>query len=255
MTNIPRKYDTAVVVCMQEASEDGPSLRIDERFTTRHTKLLSQAFTADTLVSALSNPNVAVRLYYTDSPETSAAVQTIIHYLRSRVGKENGSVLASGRFEELELPAVSWGSKIAQAFKESFEAGFKKVVFLGSRSPTVTVDMLQQAIDALDKYDTVSGPTVEGRYYLLGMRGSYHTDLEQYDWSDPDIYSKLADRFTREGLNWTELPIWYVVENPEDLDYLVRDINQFRLEGDELTGHETEKALQRIIPELEEAEK
>ncbi|MCH7879105.1 MAG: hypothetical protein IH914_07315, partial [candidate division Zixibacteria bacterium] len=43
----------------------------------------------------------------------------------------------------------------------------------------------------------------------------------------------------------------YVVEHPEDIEYLVRDINQFRMEGDETTAYETEKTLERFLAETE----
>ena len=36
------------------------------------------------------------------------------------------------------------------------------------------------------------------------------------------------------------------MEHPEDLAYLVRDINQYRLEGDEISARETEMVLQRV---------
>ena len=43
------------------------------------------------------------------------------------------------------------------------------------------------------------------------------------------------------------MEIWYAVEHSEDLEYLIRDINQFRLEGNEAAARETEKVLQRIL--------
>jgi len=245
-----RKPTTVIAVCAQETEEEGSALKLDERLSERQLKLLSQAFAADTLVSALSVPDVAVRLFFTDSAESRQSVSTMVKYLESRADKGSGA-LAHGRFETLALPDELWGDKIGGAFQACFNEGFTKVVFIGSRTPTLTADMLKQAIDALDTYGVISGPTIEGRFYLLGMRGKMNVDLSAYDWANSAIYSQLSDSFTAAGLNWTELPLWYCVENPDDLEYLVRDINQYRLEGDELTAHETEKALQRILPELE----
>lgn len=242
---------TVIAICVQEISEDGSNLELDSRFNDKHVRFLSQSFTADTLVSALSAPDVAVRLFFSSNPDTVASVKTILAYLRSREGNEKLSGIDNGNFKEVELPAKRWGIKMEEAFKSCFDEGFDRVIFLGSRSPTVKVDMLVQAIRELESHDAVFGPTVEGRYYLLGMNGKYHTSMAQFDWTLPSLYSDVSSAMTRMGIDWTEMPIWYVVEHPEDLEYLVRDINQFRVEGDEVTAHETEKALQRIFPELE----
>lgn len=242
--------DTVVALCVQETTEDGSNLQLDDRFDERQLSLLSQSFTADTLVSALSAPGVSVRLFYGDTPETTESVLTIIEYLRNRLEKERGDSF-DGRFKAIELPAGRWGLKMNEAMKLCFAEGFKKVIFMGSRSPTVTVKLLSQAIAELDDHDAVFGPTVEGRYYLMGMKGKYHTDLSKFDWTKPSIYSDVSSALSKQGLKWSELPMWYVVEHPEDLEYLVRDINQFRLEGDESTAYETERALTKVLSQVD----
>jgi Uncharacterized protein conserved in bacteria (DUF2064) len=247
-----KKYsNTVIAICVQETSEDGSNLDFDGRFDARQKDLLSQSFTADTLVAALSIPGASVRLFYGDVPETRASVEKIVHYVQGRIEKERGEAIDSRLFLDVELPAERWGVKMETAIKDCFAEGFDKVIFLGSRTPTLTAKLITQAINELDKFDAVFGPTVEGRYYLMGMRGQYHTSLSQFDWTEPTIYSDVSNTLTAEGLNWTELEMWYVVEHPEDLEYLVRDINHFRLQGDEITAHETELTLSRLLAETE----
>jgi hypothetical protein len=60
----------------------------------------------------------------------------------------------------------------------------------------------------------------------------------------------VAEAFTEKHLAWSELEIWYAVETPEDLEIMVRDINQFRFEGDETTARETEIVMERILARL-----
>jgi len=246
------KYaNTVIAICVQETTEDGSNLDLDERFDQRQLDLLSQSFTADTLVSALSVPGASVRLFYGGGDETVASVEKIVRYVQSRLEKERGEAVDSRLFLDVELPAERWGVKMETAIKDCFAEGFEKVIFLGSRAPTLTTKLIIQAIDNLDKFDAVFGPTVEGRYYLMGMRGQYHTSLSQFDWREPTIYSDVSNTLTAEGLHWTELEMWYVVEHPEDLEYLVRDINHFRMTGDEATAHETELTLSRLLAETE----
>lgn len=251
MTNKTTPPRTAIAVLVQETTEDGSNLRLGDQFDARQISLLSLAFTADTMVSALSAPDVSVRLFYGDDTETVSSVNRIISYLKNRLEKERGESF-DNRFDAVELPANRWGIKMEEAMKKCFAEGFERVIFMGSRSPTVTVSLIRQAINELDENDAVFGPTVEGRYYLMGMKNAYHAQLSDFDWTRPSIYSDVSSALTDGGLKWTELPMWYVVEHPEDLEYLVRDINQMRVEGDESTAHETERALTKMLSEIED---
>jgi glycosyltransferase A (GT-A) superfamily protein (DUF2064 family) len=125
--------------------------------------------------------------------------------------------------------------------------GYDRVLFIGSRTPTLTGDRIADALKILEHKDIVIGPTVEGRYYLIGFANRYLIPLAQFDWWAPNIYSLVASHIDRQGLSWEETDVWYAVEHPEDVEYLVRDINQYRLTGDEDTARETEKALERIL--------
>jgi glycosyltransferase A (GT-A) superfamily protein (DUF2064 family) len=104
----------------------------------------------------------------------------------------------------------------------------------------------------LKQSDAVFGPTVDGRYYTIGMSGSYQIALSEFQWASPRIYSEVADAFTARGLSWSEQEIWYTVEAPEDIDTMARDINQYRFEGDDETAKETEIVLERILSKLEQ---
>ncbi len=41
---------------------------------------------------------------------------------------------------------------------------------IGSDCPTLSVEIMQQAFDKLDVFDTVLGPSTDGGYYLLGIK-------------------------------------------------------------------------------------
>ena len=112
--------------------------------------------------------------------------------------------------------------------------------------------MINSALELLNDSDAVFGPTPEGRYYIIGMSGKQHLLLSQFDWKSPTIYHDVVDGLKEKGLKWKELDIWYCVEQIEELEMAIRDINQLRLQGDEITAHETEKVLERIFSKLEE---
>ena len=187
-----------------------------------------------------------MHLFYADFPETRKSISTILNYLTKKLKGKKGEFLSNG-LNITPLPPERWGVKMEMAFQKCFEEGYKHVLFIGSRTPTLKESLLKIALRLLKKSDAVFGPTVEGRYYLIGMSEKYHVELSTFDWRSPNIYAEVANSLREKGLSWSELEIWYAVENPEDLEYLVCDINQFRREGDEISARETEMVLEKII--------
>jgi hypothetical protein len=245
MTN-SKKNDAILAICIQEVTEDGSELNIGDNFRIEEIRLLHQAFIADTLANVLEMKGIDFHLFYGDKPETKKAVNTILNYLAKRLRGKREELL-SGGMKVTSLSSERWGEKMETVFKQCFDDGYKHVLLIGSRTPTLKENLLQMALKLLKKSDAVFGPTVEGRYYLIGMSDKYHVELASYDWTSPNIYAQVANDFRAQGLSWSEMEIWYAIEHPEDLEYLVRDINQFRFEGDEESTKETEIALERII--------
>lgn len=212
-------------------------------------RFLHQAFITDTISNALLLNDVDIRLYFIDIPERRRLVKIVTNYLL----KKNASGMNSDfkkRFKAQQLDHDRWGIRIEKVFEDCFAAGYEQVLVVGSRTPTITADMYQSALEKLCQSDAVFGPTPEGRYYVIGMSGSYHISLSQFDWKSPSIYSEVSEAFTSKELAWSELDIWYPVETSDGLEIMARDINQYRLQGDEHTARETELVLERILSKL-----
>ncbi|MEP0828962.1 MAG: DUF2064 domain-containing protein [bacterium] len=241
-----KKNDAVLAVCVQEVTEDGSELDIGSGLTAEDLRLLHHAFISDTIVNILDTKGVDIHLFYADFPETKKSVNTVLNYLSKKLKGKKAELLTNG-LRITALPQERWGKKMEAAFEKCFNDGYRHVLFIGSRTPTLKENLLRMALKLLKKSDAVFGPTVEGRYYLIGMSNKYHVELASFDWRSPNIYAEVANSFKEKGLSWSEMEIWYAVEHPEDLEYLIRDINQYRLEGDEISAKETELVLERIM--------
>ncbi len=242
----PKKNHSALAICVQEVVEDGSEMNIGDNFNAEEIDFLHHAFIADTIVNVLELNSIDLHLFYADLPNTKKGVNTIIRYLSGKLKGKKAKILSNG-LSVTPLPPDRWGIKMENVFQHCFSGGYQHVLLIGSRTPTLKAKMLKIALKLLKKSDAIFGPTVEGRYYLLGMSEKCHVDLSAFDWRSPNIYSEVATHFKEKGLSWSELELWYAVEHNEDLEYLVRDINQYRLEGDEICAKETEKVLERIL--------
>jgi len=240
---------SVIAICVQEPFEDGScmdlgSIRGDDL------RFLHQAFISDTITHALELDDVDTRLYYRDEPDRKRFVQIIYDYLKRKLTGKKATAFARN-LSLYEQSCERWGIRIEKAFTECFAAGYKSVLVVGSRTPTIRPAMLRTSLRMLEKADAVFGPTPEGRYYTIGMSGAPKINLSGFDWKSPSIYSEVAEAFTREGLAWAEQEIWYAVETTDDLELMVRDINQYRFEGDETTAIETEKVMERLLTKLD----
>ena len=241
------KNNAALIICIQEVREDGSSMNLGNQLSEEDISYLHQAFIADSLINALMLSKVDIKLFYSPLPMTRKSVETILNYIKGRLKGRKRAALESGRLEVAELGPGRWGQKMDESFRRCFDQGYSKVLFIGSRTPTLTHEMISGAIKILNKKDVVFGPTVEGRYYMIGFAHDYHIALADFDWKAANIYSQVAAHIDSRSLSWEETEIWYAVEHPEDVEYLARDINHFRLTGDEETARETEKVLERIL--------
>ncbi len=213
-------------------------------------KFLHQAFISDTIVNALDVPAADIRLYFVDEPDRKKLLRVILEYLEHKLTGKLSEALKT-RFTTHEQLKERWGGRMHQVFSDCFDAGYKHVLLIGSRTPTINGKMMKTALKMLRESDAVFGPTPEGRYYELGMSGSYQIILDDFDWKSSSIYSQVSEAFTEKKLSWSELEIWYAVESSEYLELMARDINQYRFEGDEVTAHETEVVLERILARLQ----
>ena len=246
----PKKKNKSVIaICIQEPFEDGSSMDFGA-IKGDEIRFLHQAFITDTISSAFEVDDTDVRLYFIGSAGRKRLVKIVTEYLKKKATDKKADNLKN-RFHEVEMKKNRWGIRIEEVFEDCFKNDYNHVLVIGSRTPTITPAMMKTALKMLSESQAVFGPTPDGRYYAIGMSNNYHIKLSDFDWKSPSIYSEVADAFSKKKLAWSELEIWYAVEASDDLEIMVRDINQFRFEGNETIALETEKVIERILTRLE----
>lgn len=62
------------------------------------------------------------------------------------------------------------GERMSNAFIDGFNAGYEKIIIIGSDMYDLTENELLEAFNLLDQHDYIIGPAIDGGYYLLGMK-------------------------------------------------------------------------------------
>ncbi len=84
------------------------------------------------------------------------------------------------------------GEKMSFAFRQGFRNGYKRIVIIGSDCPEITSGHIDDAFQCLQISDIVLGPSVDGGYYLLGMKKWNPKLFQNIEWSTSRVYSQTV---------------------------------------------------------------
>lgn len=125
--------------------------------------------------------------------------------------------LAGRCWQLAEQSAGDLGQRMQRYFKDAFERGASRVVLLGSDSPTLPVEYVEQAFELLNKISVVLGPSDDGGYYLIGAAERVPPIFDDIAWSSEAVWEQTTNRLRSLGQDFRELPPWYDVDDEKDL--------------------------------------
>ncbi len=91
------------------------------------------------------------------------------------------------------------GEGMFHAFREVFNAGYKKAALVGADIPDISSPVILDAFDALSGSDLVYGPAKDGGYYLVGMRKLIREVFEDVPWSSEKTLERSLYQAERHG--------------------------------------------------------
>ncbi|TGL97468.1 glycosyltransferase [Leptospira barantonii] len=147
--------------------------------------------------------DLPLRLYFDSIPE----------FVSSKWGERYSAHLQVG--EDL-------GSKMSNAFLETFASGAEKAVIIGSDCPDLEAKHIREAFSALDQSDAVLGPAVDGGYYLLGAKTHFPEIFKEIPWSTDRVFGITLEKLQLSRKNVWVLPKLNDVDEATDLDPYLR---------------------------------
>ena len=92
------------------------------------------------------------------------------------------------------------GEKLSAAFSDHFHRGADRVVIVGSDSPEMRADDIENAWNHLAAFDLVLGPTHDGGYWLIGLRQPQTALFDGISWSTNKVLKQTVARASKCGL-------------------------------------------------------
>ena len=147
-------------------------------------------------------------------------------------------------------PAGSLGERLEALCRRAAGAGCGRVVLLGSDSPTLPSSAIDEALQRLLAADVVIGPSVDGGYYLIGLRAealpaAAPALFRGIDWGTGRVLEQTLSALPA-GLRLSLMAPWYDVDEPQDAAFLRAHLEALARSGDDSTGRHSRAALRGL---------
>jgi hypothetical protein len=119
------------------------------------------------------------------------------------------------------------GPDLGERMRTALAAALQRhrhAVLIGTDCPALSPEDLRAARDGLDgATDAVFCPVEDGGYALVALRYAAAALFENIAWSTAEVMTTTRQRLRALGWRWTELPLRWDVDQPEDLRRLRQD--------------------------------
>ncbi|MCC3144362.1 TIGR04282 family arsenosugar biosynthesis glycosyltransferase [Halanaerobium sp. Z-7514] len=109
------------------------------------------------------------------------------------------------------------GRKMYNSLLDAYQLSNSPVIITGSDLPSLPISIITESFAGLKERDLVIGPSLDGGYYLLGMKKPHAFLFEQQKWGNKSVLEKTLKAASKYDLKSHFLPEWYDVDTFNEL--------------------------------------
>ena len=109
------------------------------------------------------------------------------------------------------------GERMLNAFNAISNAGYRNIILVGTDSPGISAELMDDGLDLLKNYKCVIGPSDDGGYYLIGFNSTVYDLFHCMEWSTDSVFSKTIERLKGENLSYFVMEEMIDIDTKEDL--------------------------------------
>jgi len=115
------------------------------------------------------------------------------------------------------------GARLDHVSRSAFAKGYRRVVMVGTDSPSLPATIYGEAFTLLSSHDLVLGPALDGGYYLIGLTRPVPELFAGIPWSTDRVCAITRERAERLGLRMALLPTWRDLDTLDDLLAMIKE--------------------------------
>ena len=229
--------NTCLIVFVKNPIPNQVKTRLLPVLTAEQAASLYSAFLTDWCDTLITLSDIDLIIAYTP-PENQSDLKKLIGKLVTYIPQKG----------------IDLGERLTNATKWGAENGYKKIIIVGSDSPTLPKSFITEAVTGLDKSDVVIGPSMDGGYYLIGFSTNTLSKIvpsifEEIAWSTAHVLQQTITHIQTNRVSLKLLPPWYDVDTPEDLELLRTHLQAIRIAEGSTQAKRTDKLIQELIME------
>jgi len=121
----------------------------------------------------------------------------------------------------------SFGEKMKNAFKKTFEMGYKKVILIGTDIPTLRKEDISFALNSLDNYDVCIHKTFDKGYYLIGLKNIVDEVFDENIFKGENVFENTVEIFKKQNLSYSTGRILMDIDEKSDLEFYLKNEMQY----------------------------
>jgi uncharacterized protein len=191
----------AIIVFCREPVPHRTKTRLIAKLGARNAAALADAFTLDALekVRRLNARRIVIAGSAPDGVARSA-------YFRSLAPRFGAKLADQG--------PGSIGARMARVLEPYCDKG---AVLIGTDTPSLPPSLLARSLGLLRTAPVVLGPSLDGGYYLVGVRGPLPGIFAGIRWGRRLVLARTVARLEHDGIAYRLGPSWYDVDRLSDL--------------------------------------
>lgn len=197
-----------LIVFTREPVAGETKTRLIPRLGAHNAAALAHAFTLDALAKA---QNLRVPIVIAGSAPGDARRA---NYFRTLSRRFDARLVDQGE--------GNLGTRMARALIPLCDAG---AVLIGTDSPSLPSRLLAQSVTLLRRARVVLGPSLDGGYYLVGVRGPLPDIFRGIRWGGAQVLTETIRRLKRMRIPYALGPSWYDVDRWSDLMLLAAHLS------------------------------
>ncbi|MGH7905725.1 MAG: TIGR04282 family arsenosugar biosynthesis glycosyltransferase [Candidatus Binataceae bacterium] len=195
----------SIIIFAREPVRHDAKRRLIPRLGASATAALAGAFIDDALTKAarLSPQRLVI------AGASSSGAATASKYFCKLASRFDAEIIDQG--------GGNLGSRMARALAPYAAGG---AILIGTDIPTLPPALLRRSITLLGRVRVVLGPSLDGGYYLLGVRGPVPGIFKGIEWGADEVLAHTIALLRRAAIRFTLGPEWYDIDRPDDIDLL-----------------------------------
>jgi len=140
-------------------------------------------------------------LKHTESVLQKVSSDKVVYYSEEI---QNNDLWSDRCFQKKLQKGNDLGERMQHAFEMAFKEGYEKVVIVGSDLFDLKAVHIENAFKALENHDLVIGPSLDGGYYLLGMKVLHPAVFKNKQWGTDSVLETTLKNLEQENVKLLE---------------------------------------------------